>query len=81
MTNEKQELVDKNLKLAYKIAWEYNIKLRGHIELEELQSLAFLGLVKAANTFDISKNFEFSTYAYTVMRNEILCFITKNSNN
>ena len=81
MTKEKQELVDKNLKLAYKIAWEYNIKLRGHIELEELQSLAFLGLVKAANTFDISKNFEFSTYAYIVMRNEIICFITKNSNN
>lgn len=80
MTNEETELVENNIKLAYKVANIYYKKLNGFIELEELQSTAFLGLSKAAKTFDSSKQIEFSTYAYSVMRNEIIYFTTKNQN-
>lgn len=77
MTNDEMDLINNNINLAYKVAWDYNIKLSGCVDLEELQSLCFLGLVKASRTFDRTKNFEFSTYAYTVMRNEIIHYFNK----
>lgn len=80
MTNEEKELVENNIKLAYKLASIYHKKLNGFIELEELQSIAFLGLSKAAKTFDKSKHVEFSTYAYRVMQNEIIYTTSKNKN-
>lgn len=78
MTNDKNNLIEDNINLAYKVAWDYNSKLKGFVELEELQSLCFLGLVKSAQTFDKTKNIEFSTYSYTVMKNEIIHFLNKN---
>ena len=42
------------------------------IEMDDLQSLALLGLVKAAKAFDEERGYKFPTLAITVMRNEIL---------
>lgn len=78
MTNDDMSLVIDNINLAYTVAWKYKLKLGDSIELEELQSICFLGLVKASKSFDTSKNIEFSTYAYTVMKNEIINFYNKN---
>lgn len=44
---------------------------------KELVSIGNIGLMKAINTFDVSKNFEFSTYAIKCIDNEILMFIRK----
>ena len=67
MRNE--DLVLNNMKLAYSTAW----KMRDTgIEMDDLQSLALLGLVKAAKAFDEERGYKFPTLAITVMRNEIL---------
>lgn len=39
---------------------------------DDLFSVGLIGLVKAINTFNCDKGFEFSTYATQVVRNEIL---------
>lgn len=67
MNNE--DLVLNNIKLAYSVAW--NMKSTG-IEIEDLQSLALLGLVKAARDYNKERGYKFSSLAITIMRNEIL---------
>lgn len=67
MKNE--DLVLNNIKLAYSVAW--SMKSTG-IEIEDLQSLALLGLVKAARNYDKDRGYKFSSLATTIMRNEIL---------
>lgn len=80
MTTNENDLVVNNINLAYKIAYKYYQKLNGFIELEELQSLCFLGLSKASKMFDKDKKNAFSTYAYIAMRNEILRYFNKIKN-
>lgn len=70
--NEYENLINDNIKLAYKIAWEFNKSLNGLIETEDLKSLCLEGLVKAAKTFDTHKDIKFSTYAYPVIKNNVL---------
>lgn len=69
-----QDVVLENMRLAYKIAWDFH---GCGIEQEELEGLASLGLVKAASAFDKSKGFTFATFAVPVIRNEILMEIRK----
>lgn len=44
---------------------------------EDLFSIGIIGIVKALNSYDAEKGFEFSTYAATVVRNEILMSFRK----
>lgn len=44
---------------------------------DDLFSVGKIGLVKAVKTFDESKNFAFSTYAYQFIKNEIFSFFRK----
>lgn len=74
MTTNENDLVINNMKLAYKIAYKYYQKFNSLMELEDIQSLCFIGLVKAAQTFKEDKKIAFSTYAYKVMQNEILIY-------
>lgn len=74
------DLAAEHINLAYKLAWDYSKKFYSKIELEDLQSVCFIGLTKAAKEYDASKNFEFSTFAYAVMKNEVLRYIQKNLN-
>ncbi len=46
--------------------------------LDELISIGFIGLIKAVDTFDVSKNYKFNTYAIICIRNEIIMFFRKN---
>jgi len=48
------------------------------IEYDDVFSAGSLGLVKAANTFDVSKGFKFATYAARCINNEILMMLRKN---
>ena len=70
MITDEEKLIVENINLAYDVAWKYTKKLKGLIGFEDLISIANLGLVKAANTYD-SKLGRFSTYVYRVMINEI----------
>lgn len=69
MTREQQELVENNLGLAHYMAHRYR---QSSIEFDELISLSYLGLVKAALHYDPNKEIRFSAFAGTVMTNEIL---------
>lgn len=65
MTNE--EMFNKNIKIAYKIANKY---LTNHAsEYEDIKQIALMGLWKAVLTFN--NKYAFSTYAYRVISNEI----------
>ena len=72
---EKQKLAADNIALAHIVANKF--KNTG-IEFEELKSLAYVGLVKAAKTFDPAKGYQFSTLAVKIMNNEILMFLRNN---
>ena len=48
---------------------------QGVIEKEELLSVGIIGLIKAVDTFDVSKNYKFITYAITCIDNELKMFI------
>lgn len=42
---------------------------------EDIQQQAYLGLWKACQTFDATKGFEFSTYAYRCMSTEVFSYL------
>lgn len=46
-------------------------------EKKELVAIGLVGLIKSVDTFDISKNYSFSTYAVKCINNEILQFMKK----
>ena len=68
----RDKLVEDNLKLVYKLATKYKYLCCTTIDFDDLVSLGFIGLVKAAKTFDESKNIKFSTLAYICIKNSIL---------
>lgn len=47
------------------------------IEYEELQGTAYLGLVKASQSFDNGKGIQFSSFACPVIQNEILMYLRR----
>lgn len=64
MTTTAHQLVEQYVPLANKLAYQKKARLPKFIELEELQSAAYLGLVQAASRFDASLGIAFSTFAY-----------------
>lgn len=63
-----QKLATDNIRFAYFIAGMFQ---ESGIERQDLEGIALLGLVKAANGFDETKNVKFTTYASVVIKNEI----------
>lgn len=70
MTEDQKKLVESNIKLAYDYVHKYGSSF-GH-DFDDSVQIASLGLCNAALTFDESKGYEFSTYAYKCMSNEFL---------
>lgn len=71
---DKEKLILDNLGLAKYMAKQFR---NCPIPYEDRVSIAYLGLVKAANTFDETRQVKFITYAFTVMRTEILLELRK----
>jgi len=63
MTTEQTKLAEDNHNLIYSFLNKYNLK-------SDYYGDAGIGLCKAAMTYDKSKKFAFSTYAYKCMFNE-----------
>ena len=78
MGDEKEKLVLNNMGLAYKLASSYFRKFSGVYELDDLKSVAYIGLMKAVNTFNPELNYQFSTYAYACIRTEICNYLSDN---
>lgn len=71
MPVQTQELVEKYLPYAEALAKSVRHQLPYHVELDELLSLARLGLVDAAQRFDPTRGVSFKTYAYYRIRGTI----------
>lgn len=63
-------LITNNIRLAISVAQKFSYE-------EDYESVAMIGLVKAADTFDLGKEIKFATYATRVISNEILMYIRK----
>ena len=67
-------LIERNLRLVVYIARKFE---NTGIHIEDLVSIGTIGLIKAVNTFDPSKNIKLATYASRCIENEILMHIRK----
>ncbi|MBE6718510.1 MAG: RNA polymerase sporulation sigma factor SigE [Ruminococcaceae bacterium] len=75
--NAKNTLVEHNLRLVVYIAKKFE---NTGVGIEDLISIGTIGLIKAINTFNPSKNIKLATYASRCIENEILMYIRKSSN-
>lgn len=68
--------VTEHLNLAYKVTWSIYPKVHKKYEFEDLLQIAYIRLVKAGKRFDETKGIQFSTYAFSAMKYELIRFIT-----
>lgn len=68
MTPEATRLVEANIKLAQKLAWEYARKWgllpKLRIDMDDLLSIMYLELCTAAQSYDPTRGYTFATYFY-----------------
>ena len=78
MNEDFKELANDNIKLAYYLSnkW-YKITQGEGVEYDDILSLAFIGLMKAARTFDEDKGYTFGTYGTACIENEIKMYLRK----
>ncbi len=69
-------LIERNLRLVVYIARKFE---NTGIGVEDLISIGTIGLIKAINTFNPSKNIKLATYASRCIENEILMYLRRNN--
>lgn len=70
----KKTLIKHNLRLVVYICKRFE---NTGINIEDLISIGTIGLIKAVNTFNSSKNIKLATYASRCIENEILMYLRK----
>lgn len=71
----RDKLIYHNIRLViYEVNGKFNTS---NYDLQELVGVGNIGLIKAVDTFDISKGVEFATYAIRCIDNEIFMFLRK----
>ena len=73
--NAKAILIERNLRLVVYIARKFE---NTGVYVEDLISIGTIGLIKAINTFNPTKNIKLATYASRCIENEILMYLRKN---
>lgn len=68
------QLIEHNLRLVVYVARRFD---NTRIGIEDLISIGTIGLIKAVNTFDVTKKIKLATYASRCIENEILMFLRK----
>ena len=76
LSDEQQQLVLENRNLVHYIVLNMGITQKVQ-DYEDLVSIGTIGLIKAAISFDISKEIKFATYASRCIKNEILMYFRK----
>ncbi len=72
----KKMLIEHNLRLVVYIAKKFD---NTGVGVEDLISIGTIGLIKAINTFNPSKNIKLATYASRCIENEILMYLRRNN--
>ena len=70
-------LIEHNLRLVVYIARRFE---NTGISIEDLISIGTIGLIKAVETYNPTKNIKLATYASRCIENEILMYLRKNAN-
>lgn len=70
----KSTLIERNLRLVVYIARKFD---NTGVDTEDLISIGTIGLIKAVNSFDVSKNIKLATYASRCIENEILMYLRR----
>lgn len=77
MLSEQDRLVLENQRLVYYVYERLSKNSLTRTYKDDLISEGMLGLVKAAQGFDVSRGCKFSTYAAQCIRNQMLMFLRK----
>ena len=72
----KKTLVEHNLRLVVYIAKKFE---NTGVGIEDLVSIGTIGLMKAINTFNMSKKIKLATYASRCIENEILMYLRRSN--
>ena len=75
-----QKLIEDNLNLVKKVAWQIHGKVRGIVEIEDLIQQGMEGLIHAAQKYTQKDGVDFNQYAYLRVRGSIIDYLRKNSN-
>ncbi|MCL2177145.1 MAG: RNA polymerase sporulation sigma factor SigE [Firmicutes bacterium] len=70
----KDTLIERNLRLVIYIARKFE---NTGVDIEDLISVGTIGLIKAVNSFDYTKNIKLATYASRCIENEILMHLRR----
>lgn len=70
----KSKLIEHNLRLVVYISKKFE---NTGVDLEDLISVGTIGLIKAVNSFNSSKNIKLATYASRCIENEILMYLRR----
>lgn len=74
---ERNKLIENHIPLARKIAFQFKKKLPLCFDIDELVSVAYIGLIDAAIRFNETKSNSFGTYARFRILGEIRDYIRK----
>ena len=74
------DLIQDNLDLVKKIAWQLHARVQNIVEVEDLIQQGMEGLVHAAQKYTPKEGVNFSQYAKLRIRGSIIDFLRKNSN-
>ena len=75
-----EKLIEDNLDLVKKIAWQIHGRVHNVIEVEDLNQQGMEGLVHAAQKYSPQENVTFPQYAQLRIRGSIIDYLRKNSN-
>jgi len=71
------KLIEHNMRLVSYVAHQYFLP---NMDKEDNISIGTIGLIKAVNSFDVSKNYKFATYATRCIQNEFFMYLRKMKN-
>lgn len=74
MNEELKEFIIENENAIYSVINKY----RRYYEIEDLYQTAVIGIIKAWENYDASRNAKFLTYAYKYMLGEVISYVNKN---
>ena len=77
MKTSRDDLILDNVSLIYYVLKKMNL----YKNADEYYDIGMIGLIKAADTFNESKGYTFSTYGISCIRSELLGYIRRQNSN
>ena len=79
-SDDKNELINKNMSIVKKIAYFYLGRVHQVVEVEDLLQIGMVGLIEAAHNYAPQEGVTFENYARLRIKGAIIDFLRKSSN-